>query len=464
MFSRFLRMIGLLLKRLLGKGQNKHESVNFTRVENWPLELSCIGKSYINDIEFCDEILIERSQIYPNDNAISPNLRIELAYQGINAKALHEPVSTCEITTYEELLHHFIYHAKIPQPWRNAGLYYAGYSLDQQQYILPSWIWTNGIVVEYLAKYGQTSDALDLANRLLDLQLDSGGWVVRYDYTDLKLGVSPVVAPNDSAHCADHGLLTAYEVSGDAKYLLAAEKCAIWIMNDGHDDGLILHGYNVMKNQWETGFNIVDIGFSAGLFCSLYKYTGKKDYLDFAGRFLSRYIELFYRGDGVFATSLKDNVRFGKGIFARGLSWALEGMIPYYELTNDPSIGKIVDDTVKFLLNNQCRNGGWRYNLRSDPVGWFSGYDNKGVPVIAASLDRWKKNRSQQAAQLDGAVRAAIEWSLRQARKESPGRGGVFSCNFEGAVIHSPNTSVAFVYSNCYLSALMREYGINRDI
>lgn len=464
MITTLIRSIGLLLKKLLGRGSKRHYYVNFETHQKWPLELSCTGKGYINDIEFNDNILLNRNQVFQMDNAISENLRKQVTTKSKDLRQRRDLLQQAEGSTYSELLNYFIDKSIIPEGWRYAGLYHAGYSLKHQQYILPSWIWTNGTIVQHFASCGKFEAALNLADRLLSLQLDCGGWVVRYDYKDPKAGVTSVIAPNDSAHCSNLGLLTAYRLSGDSKYLLAAEKCANWIMTNGHDQGLILHGYNSKKDSWDTTFNIVDTGFSAGLFCSLYKLTGKQDYLDFAGKFLTRYVDVFYRGKGIFATSIQDNVHYGKGIFARGHAWALEGMIPYYELTNDLSFGKIIDDTVNFLLQHQHNSGGWLYNLRSGPVGMYSGYDNKGIPIIAASLARWRQSQPSKSQEIDNAVRNAVDWCLRHTRKSFPGTGGIFACNFEGAIVHSPNTEVAFVYSNCYLLALMREYGLDNNL
>lgn len=463
MLSTAIRSLGLFLKKLLGRGNNKHAPVNFVQVENWPLRLSCADRGFVNELACQGDMTINPAQVYPYDNAVSLDLRNDLASK-FRTGVLRDTVPSPEFATYQRLLEYFVEQSKIPSPWRYSGLYHAGYSLDRQHYILPSWIWTNGKVVAHLVASGQTGAALDLAARLLELQLPSGGWIVRYDLKDLRAGVSPVIAPNDSAHCADHGLLTAYEVSGDARYLAAAEKCANWIMTEGHDDGLILHGYNSTKERWDTDFNIVDIGFSAGLFCSLYRLTGNRDYLDFAEKFLSRYVAVFYRGNGVFATTLINQIPYGKGIFARGHAWALEGMIPFYELTHDATIGKVIDETVTFLLQSQQRCGGWLYNLRSGPIGWFSGYDNKGIPVIAASLARWKESRPERAKEIDVAVLSSVDWCIRHTRTDAPGKGGIFSCNLEGAVVHSPNTQVGFIYSNCYLLALMRKYGLHYEL
>lgn len=463
MFSTAIRSLGLVLKKLLGRGNIKYAPINFVQVENWPLRVSCVGKGFVNELECQGDVVINPAQVYPYDNAVSLNLREELVSK-FRAGVLQDAFPSPEFTSYQQILNYFIDQAKIPNHWRNTGLYHAGYSLERQHYVLPSWIWTNGKIVEHLAVSGQTAAALDLAGRLLDLQLPSGGWIVRYDLKDLRAGVTPVIAPNDSAHCADHGLLTAYGINGDARYLAAAKKCANWIMTEGHDDGLINHGYDSLKGRWDNDFNIVDIGFSAGLFCSLYKITGNSNYLDFAGKFLTRYVAAFYRGNGIFATSLKNGCKIGKGVFARGHAWALEGLIPYYELTHDAAIGEVIDDTVIFLLQSQQRGGGWLYNLRSGPAGGFSGYDNKGTPVIAASLSRWKVSRPEMATVINSAVEKSIDWCLKHTKKTAPGIGGIFSCNMEGAVVHSPNTQVAFVYSNCYLLALIREYKLEYEL
>jgi hypothetical protein len=461
MFFKLIRYLGIQLKRLKGFRTFKHIPVNLDKIEKWPIIIECKGRGYFNEIEVESKMSLEKHQVFPMDNYLTTNLTLK------NKKKILTPEPIFEdkpLYNHSHFIKNFIEMAQIPSGWRYSGLYYAGFSLEKKQYIMPSWLWINGKIVHYLIESDQSEKAIALADRLLSLQLTSGGWIVRYDYKNCDAGVCPVIAPNDSAHCSDHGLLSAYKVSGDRKYLHAAEKCASWIMTEGQDNGLILYGYNLESKKWELNQNIVDIGFSSSLFCSLYYYTENKDYLNFAKKFLTSYIRIFYRGNGIFYSSTWNNRPTGKGIFARGLAWALEGMIPYYELTNDHFIGNIIDDTVCFLIKHQHHQGGWLYNLRPGPVGLFSGFDNKGTPVIANSLSRWKKSRPDKSKIIDDSVRLSIKWCIEHIKHTPPGAGGIFSSNFEGGVVHSPNTEVAFVYSNCYLYDLINTYNMDSTI
>lgn len=464
MFFKLIRYLGIQLKKLKGFRTVKHVPVNFDKIVNWPIQLTCKGTGYVNDIEFNETISLNKDQVFPKDNFLSSNLKVK--YKEIDSlKPNRNPKPhNYYCYKYDHLLNNFIEMAEIPPNWRYSGLYYAGFSLEKKQYILPSWIWINGKIVHYLAKAGQSEKAIALADRLLSLQLESGGWIVRYDYNNSDTGVCPVIAPNDSAYCSDHGLLSAYRLSGDRKYLSAAEKCAAWIMTEGQVNGLIMYGFNVRSKRWELHKNIVDIGFSSGLFCSLYHITRKQEYLDFAKNFITNFISIFYRGNGIFHSSTLKYIPTGKGIFARGIAWALEGMIPYYEITNDHFVGNIIDETISFLLKHQHHSGGWFYNLRSGPVGWFSGFDNKGTPIIASALSRWKNSRPDKSKVIDASVILSIQWCLDNIKKTTPGVGGIFSSNFEGGIVHSPNNEVAFVYSNCYLYDLITTYEMNVNI
>lgn len=462
MIDKLIRKLGIYLKKIKGVHYSDHTPVNFQGVEDWPITLSCQGNGYINDIHFTNQISVYQNEVFPLDNILSAN--IQFKYKKSKSNHICKSEDDFDNLKFSDLLNRFIESAKISKQWKYGGLYHAGFCLEKKQYILPSWIWINGKIISYLFNTAQTKKAIKLADHLLKLQLKSGGWLVRYDYGKLDNDVSPIIAPNDSAYCSNHGLLSAFKFSGEKKYLSASEKCASWIMSEGHTNNLIMYGYDPINNKWNKSLNIIDIGFSADLFCSLYSITGDNKYISFAKKFLFKFISTFYRGNGIFYTSIiNDNTR-SKGIFSRGLAWALEGMIPYYELTRDPYIGEIIDSTVNFLLKKQHRLGGWLYNLRSGPVGYFSGFDNKGIPVIANSLYRWKKSKPERSVQIDNAVKASIFWCFKHVRHHKLGVGGIFSNNLEGGVVHSPNTEVAFVYSNCYLYDLIKAYNLDLDV
>jgi hypothetical protein len=111
------------------------------------------------------------------------------------------------------------------------------------------------------------------AERLLEWQQDDGSWVVAYDrdthkplYTDLK-DYRPTF----------YGLIIAYKIFGDEKYLKAAQKGADWIIKNAVNNGHFLGVCGDVRfvNDFATG------QISAAML-DLYEITGKQKYLDAA--------------------------------------------------------------------------------------------------------------------------------------------------------------------------------------
>ena len=70
------------------------------------------------------------------------------------------------------------------------------------------------------------------------------------------------------------------------------------------------------------------------------------------------------------------------GMFGRGQAWALEGLLPYYEVTKDARTAGAIETAVRTLLDNVTPDGAWPYNLSRKLMG----IDCKATPVIASAL------------------------------------------------------------------------------
>lgn len=337
----------------------------------------------------------------------------------------------------------FIYNSNILSGNKHKEMLYAGYIEDARKWCLPSWIWTSAASIRALSNSDKDCLISSTISKLIDLQVIRGGWTVREDYD--KQGAIPMMAPNDSAYIANNAFLTLYEKTRNDKYLKIACKCADWIIETARPDGMVYVGYNMRDKKWDKNCVIVDVGFTAGLFARLVEFTGEEKYLLFLRKFVDRYIELFYipKKKG-FCTSIDKNNRPQGGMFARGQAWALEGLIPAYNVLRDERIKQVIDATVENLLNKQLRNGGWAYNF-SKPL---LGEDCKAVSVIAKDMMEWykvvKDERIKRCAQ------RALDWCCRHTAIEGEATGGIFSFCMEGAIVHNLYSSCAFVYASAY--------------
>lgn len=334
----------------------------------------------------------------------------------------------------------------VPQGWRNEGLHLVCYSKKVRQWCLSDWVWTSAAVARHLHSVGDNAGTVRIADEFLRLQLSEGPWVVRFDYTG---GVTvPTVAPNDSCYIARNALLPAWRATGDERYLIAARRCADWVIETASPSGLVYLGLDFARGKWIRERNIVDTGFTAALFADLYELTGEDAYRSFLGRFVDAYTDAFFDPDArLFATGILGDGPSAKrtgGHFARGQAWALEGLIPAFRVLRDGTLKPVIDGVVDGLLDLQGKDGGWPYNLSRR----LTGQDCKGTPVIARALAEWSAVSGRRDAA--DSARRAISWCERHTDLDGDCPGGIFSYCLEGAVTHYLYSEAAFVYSSSY--------------
>lgn len=402
--------------------------------------------SQINEIE-TKSLKLYQSDIYPVENlvAIGFDQQYPLSFQYNNVK-LRYALSLDEAAA---MWPQFISSSVIPEGYRNAGMHYAGYIKECQEWCLPSWIWTNAAIVRYYCSIEQIDTARKLGDLIIAQQQECGGWIVRNDYT--CNGVSPQLAPNDSCYIALNCCLSLYDITGEKKYLDSAETNAKWVQSTSRPDGMVWFGYDTKNQEWVKDRNIVDTGFTAGLFARLYEITGKTEYFEFLEKFVSAYIKAFYMPNKkCFSTAIDGNDRQHGGAFGRGQGWALEGLLPAYRVLKNEDIKKVIDETVETILSHQQKNGAWAYNLLKPLMG----DDCKAVPIIAKCLLDWFELGNQDL-RLIVAAQKGLEWCAKHTAINADAMGGIFSYTIEGAIVHHMYTNTALVYGSSYALEVM---------
>lgn len=434
-----------IAKQVLRKTSRKHP-YRMIDMDNEGIEyLNQASKDYyINELSSVKE-KIALSDVYPKENIIPSSLQGSFKDSFVQQKHCSERLLGCKKEEAVNLWMQFVKNSSIPRAYRNGSLGYAGYILDCDAWCLPSWIWTNAAIVKMYCKLGMIKEATLITEKLVALQTANGGWVVRNDYD--SNGVVPVLAPNDSAYIANNACIEMYLQTSEKKYLDAANKCAEWIMETARPDGMIYVGYDTKREHWQKNHNIVDVGFTAGLFARLFEITKQQKYYDFLERFVERYIDLFY-DDKVhgFSTSLDGNDKAFGGMFGRGQAWALEGLIPASRvLKKNTNITRVIEQTIDTLILKQDKKGAWPYNL-SRPL---MGLDCKATSVIACSLMEWYKIHPEKN-DIKEAANRAYYWCIRHTSTDIKSKGGIFSYSTEGAIVHHFYTWTAFVYGSTY--------------
>lgn len=429
-------------KRLLKRSNNLPRSVKLISIaDNGSGQVKLTNTEFVNE-KVLETDVVELHDVFPVENLVS----VEATGGSISYRRKFESVDyALSLEEAKNLWPIFIENSIIPENYRYGGTHYTGYVLECQEWCLPSWIWTNAALVRYYIKCGLVDAAKKLGDVLLANQDICGGWIVRNDFS--SHGIIPVLAPNDSCYMALNCCLELYMASRDPKYLCAAEKTGQWVMKTARKDGLVYFGVDTKTGKWITNRNIVDTGFTGGLFAALFEITKKEEYLEFLKRFVKAYVKAFYNPEKkYFSTAIDGSDQQYGGAFGRGQAWALEGLIPAYRVLQDDYLKHVIESTIDTLLDKQLRNGGWSYNLAKPLMG----EDSKAVSVIAKSMLEWYILNGSVDQKLVESVKKALNWCAKHTVRNNACKGGIFSYTVEGAIAHDRYSSTAFVYGSSY--------------
>lgn len=438
-------LYGLTHKTAKGILKKDNELPSTVKLVGFPDMLFEDGDFVLKNTDFVNETEIKepvkKSQVYPIENLVpaTADSRLPLSFE----KKSENSKLGCSLKEAQTYWKQFIENSAIPAGYRNAGIHYAGYIKECAAWCLPSWIWTNAAIVRYYCTVNETDKARALGDLILSQQQECGGWIVRNDYS--KDGVTPQLAPNDSCYIALNCCMELYKATNEDRYLDLAVRCADWCINGARPDGLVYFGFDTRKHEWVKDRNIVDTGFTAGLFAGLYEETGDEKYREFLEKFVIAYIKVFYMPEHkCFATAIDGNDHQKGGAFGRGQAWALEGLIPAYRVLQSEPVERVVNDTISTLLRYQLKNGGWSYNLLKPLMG----EDCKATSLLAKSILEW--NKEEPDRRYVDSAKKAIDWCADHTETIGEAAGGIFSYTIEGAVVHHMYTNTAFVYGSSY--------------
>lgn len=436
-YYKFCSYLYLILRNVKNKQFNN--SVKEFYIQN---------KNSQENFHYIDKININGNYYDKNDN-------IEYYYgENLSNKQLkknewkHQPILENNNTDVNETWWDLIFNSKVPNGYLNTGLYQTAFCLEKKVPVLSSWIWTSAAIGRLTYEYNYNEYCIEIADIFISLQKEDGGWIVRNDQ-DYK-NILPAYAPNDSSYIARHSLLNAFKLTKDLKYLIAAEECANWVIDNTNKFGLVpTNIYNVDQNM------IVDIGFTMSLFSELYVITKDKKYFYYLQNFSDVFIDYFYDDQlNLFSTSIDNFGNKAGGYFSRGQAWALEGLIDAYKVIRSEKLFKVIESNINELVDRQNKDGGWNYNFSRQ----FLGIDNKGIAIIGNVIADWfQYTTPDNRAELIKAATKALKWCKLHTKKTGVFKGAIFGFCFEGAITKFFCTETAFLYSNAYALLLEKK-------
>lgn len=343
-------------------------------------------------------------------------------------------------------------------PFGPGAVSLTGWDPERSAVRLWSWYWTTAVTYEALVRLNGTGriafDPSPLEEALLGRQIldDShdvnGSYFVRWDPDRTHpSGVVRWHAPNDSAYIGLHGLLVAHDRTGDDMWLARAETLADWIAGPGTRAGKLRVGWNGTSRQWDDSWHYIDASWMPAFFLAVGSRANRPGLLRLAEDYARDVISRFSTDGPFYLKIWRANGHHTRTVFARGMGWVLEGWLPLIAAGHD-WLRPRVENLLVALMDAQDEDGSWPYLL--DQPG--SGRCNKGTPVLACHLNRARLLFPDLDDRLNGSTGRALAWceSHMDLDAASPGCGGIYAANDEGAITTVRDISVAFNYGTAY--------------
>lgn len=214
----------------------------------------------------------------------------------------------------------------------------------------------------FVSKLGTKKCLLQQIHELADLliSLKSEGysgacWGYNFDWQARRLFLFPKYTPTVVAttFCAT-ALMSAYELTGDKKYLNISLSSANFILNDLHrtncNEGF-LFSYSPLKGN-DTVFNASLLGSKLLSYC--YHYTGKKEYLE-AARTSAIACCNMQKKDGSWGYGL---LPIQSWIDSFHTGYNLDALIAFQENTGDHSFSENIEKGFNFYIQNFFKQDG----------------------------------------------------------------------------------------------------------
>ena len=355
------------------------------------------------------------------------------------------------------------------------------YDYDGQCPRLVNWLWDNAVVVgamERLIKSGLYPDreniflrfAVEVGEEFLRTQvvdMDSevyGALVARWEYPghpehsyDCYLG------PNDASFAVKWALLPLYRLTGEERYLRAAQLALDWVKRSIclPDRDYVPLDYDLTDGSWGN-YSIIDTAFVPEGFAEYDELMGTSDYPEHIRFFMDRFIRQYRLQNGFYGQNYTDRDGVDKVLFVRGLGWVMEGLLAAFRGTGDQ---KYLDEAIslaRLTANEQNEDGSFSYILGYEGVPApedkkGTGICEKATAILAYLFCELYAYDSSQTELLESADRAIIWCEKHMAREAGLGCGGIRAAGIRSGITCMPYLTIATQYANAfYILAKLR--------
>jgi len=361
---------------------------------------------------------------------------------------------------------------KVPQKSPFRGACYCIYDYDDQCHRMPNWVWNNAVIVSaligliksgrYTGREGALQKfAVEIGEEYLRTQVRDraspvyGALVSRYK----NLGAPDhpadcLVGPNDTSFSVKWALLPLYELTGDERYLEAADLALSFVRDCARMRDFVPLDYNLNTGAWGD-YTIIDTAFLPEGLEARDRLDGKKRYAGDIAFFMDRFIRQFSLDSGFYGQNYTPAKGVTGTLFSRGEGWAIEGLLAAYRSTADTRYLKEAARIALLMAAEQNADGSWAYVLgfkgvpdNADKAG--TGICEKGTPILAYLFIELYEIDSSLVVLREAAERALAWCEANMSEDDGLGYGGIKARSLNSGIIGLPFLTTATGYANAF--------------
>jgi len=358
------------------------------------------------------------------------------------------------------------------------------YDLDAQSYRSSYWIWGAGPAIKAIleatkiqgfslsksnSELIQTADKIgqsSLSLRIMDPKHPVYGVPISRWRRDIILpdfGYQHCVATSDANFLSGWGWLPLYKFTGKKEYLDAAKLLAATTDTLMTQYGLIPQDYYIDERKFSE-HTIDESGFGTEGLAELYATTKDPHYQKMADRYMQEHIKKLSRPDGLWERGWHKKTGVQTTIkMTRGLGWALEGLLATHRAVPSGEYLILAKKMADQMLLWQKKEGCWAFI--ADETIEKVGISDKGTALWTYLLYDLYKASSDKKYLL--AARKALTWCINNqyVGADLQAQGAIVGENLHSAVgaAFRPWYPVTCVYSTAFFSlALMEELRLSK--
>ena len=264
---------------------------------------------------------------------------------------------------------------------------------------------------------------------------------------------------SDTGFLCGWGWIPLYEMTGDIRYLEAAEGYLSALESVLETFVIPPQEWLPQKQKW-TDFTIDESGFGTEGIEAVYRITGEERYRQLCRKYIEKHLHIFERPDGLWNRKYD----FGKNrveeteYMTRGMGWAMEGLLAAYRCCPEEKAYlkkaiKMADAVIRF----QREDGAWNFCFRK--VENAGGTADKGTALWSYLLFRLYEVTGEKRYFV--AARKALSWCManQYQGKNVQARGGIVSISAESGVTYRPYFRMCCQYTAAFMGLAILEEG-----